>query len=196
MNELTQFVEATKCLSKNWKDTYDIGYPFSKSFDEVMVDIWSWYKKVGKAAKNSTTTTKKYILIVTSEDERYGREVQLNFFADKPWEGLLEDVVFGDNWNELFFDHKKDNEGLFYQLYATDTGKRIGYGILDPDSPAEEIEAYENSHHFADDDEKMYDFLLLDKEEFLKSYSYLTESEYNKTLDEVMERIKANRSEF
>jgi hypothetical protein len=139
---------------------------------------------------------KKYVMIVTSEDERYGREVQLDFFADKPWEGLLEDVVFGDNIDELLFKHEPDNEGLFYQLYATDTGKRIGYGILDPDSPAEEIEAYENSHHFADDDEKMYDFLLLDKEEFLKSYSYLTKWEYNKTLDEVMERIKANRSEF
>lgn len=34
---------------------------------------------------------------------------------------------------------------------------------------------------FIDDYEKMYDFKHLEKEEFLKSYSYLTEKEYDKT---------------
>jgi len=39
---------------------------------------------------------------------------------------------------------------------------------------------------FCDDKEKMKDFHLLTKEEFLKSYSYLTELEYNLT------RVKIN----
>lgn len=34
---------------------------------------------------------------------------------------------------------------------------------------------------FCDDIEKMADFVLLSKEEFLKSYSYLTEEEYDMT---------------
>jgi|TARA_R110000824_G_scaffold236805_1_gene425615 hypothetical protein len=34
---------------------------------------------------------------------------------------------------------------------------------------------------FCDDKEKMRDFLFLTKQEFLESYSYLTELEYNLT---------------
>jgi|TARA_B110000495_G_scaffold190233_1_gene192184 hypothetical protein len=35
--------------------------------------------------------------------------------------------------------------------------------------------------NFLDDEEKMYDFERLTKEEFLFSYSYLSEEEYNLT---------------
>tara|TARA_Y100000385_G_C12938903_1_gene570152 strand:+ start:141 stop:515 length:375 start_codon:yes stop_codon:yes gene_type:complete len=38
-----------------------------------------------------------------------------------------------------------------------------------------------NSFNFYDDAEKMSDFKKLSKEEFLKSYSYLTEQEYDNT---------------
>lgn len=38
---------------------------------------------------------------------------------------------------------------------------------------------------FIDDKEKMNDFYKLSKEEFLNSYSYLTEEEYNETLMEI-----------
>lgn len=87
-------------------------------------------------------TDKKYVMIVTSEDERYGKEVQLDFYADSPWEGKLVDIVFGDNWEELFGNG--ENEGLFYQLYSTATGKRIGYGSIHPDYTAEDIEMFED----------------------------------------------------
>lgn len=42
--------------------------------------------------------------------------------------------------------------------------------------------------HFIDDKEKMKDFNILTKEEFLKSYSYLTEVEYEftKILDDII----------
>lgn len=90
-------------------------------------------------------TNKKYTMIVTEEDERYGREVQLDFFVDKPWEGILSDIVFGDTIDELRQSSDgHDNEGLFYMLYANDTGKRIGLGIVDWGSIQEEIEEYEN----------------------------------------------------
>lgn len=41
----------------------------------------------------------------------------------------------------------------------------------------------ENLTHFADDEEKMRDFKILTKEEFLFSYSYLTEEEYDMTVE-------------
>lgn len=44
---------------------------------------------------------------------------------------------------------------------------------------------------FLDDTEKMVDFLQLPKEEFLKSYSYLTEQEY----EETAEYFNSNRAE-
>ena len=38
---------------------------------------------------------------------------------------------------------------------------------------------------FTDDKEKMRDFYILSKQEFLQSYSYLTELEYDLTVKEV-----------
>ena len=40
---------------------------------------------------------------------------------------------------------------------------------------------------FTDDKEKMRDFYILSKIEFLKSYSYLTELEYDLTVIEVLD---------
>ena len=45
---------------------------------------------------------------------------------------------------------------------------------------------------FIDDEEKMYDFVRLTKEEFLSSYSYLTEDEYNNTKRLYEERNRWN----
>ena len=39
---------------------------------------------------------------------------------------------------------------------------------------------------FIDDEEKMEDFYLLSKEEFLQSYSYLHEDDYDATMEEVL----------
>lgn len=43
---------------------------------------------------------------------------------------------------------------------------------------------------FTDDKEKMRDFFVLSKEDFLFSYSYLTEEEYDATIKDVMDRIR------
>lgn len=42
---------------------------------------------------------------------------------------------------------------------------------------------------FTDDREKMIDFYTLSKDEFLQSYSYLTEEEYMLTLAEVLDGV-------
>lgn len=109
-------------------------------------------------------TEKKYVMIVTSEDERYGHDgIQLDFFWDNPWEGLLVDIVYGDSYDELFGNG--DYEGLFYQLYSTETGERIGYGELDPNSPREEVEEFEkNKENDSKEDEPKKDWKDLVKE--------------------------------
>lgn len=89
-------------------------------------------------------TNKKYVMIVTSEDERCGRNgIQLSFFWDNPWEGRLEDIVFGDSYKELTCNGKY--EGLFQQTYDIETGTRLSYGGIDNLTPKEEIEEWENN---------------------------------------------------
>ena len=43
---------------------------------------------------------------------------------------------------------------------------------------------------FADDANKMHDFMTLNMEEFLFSYSYLNEDDYYATYNEIMEMLK------
>lgn len=92
---------------------------------------------------------KKYIMIVTEEDERYdGKDVQLSVYADNPFEGKLSDIVYGDNVDELRISSDGyDNEGLFYVLYSTEKGDKVGYGTVEFSAIAEEIELYENAHN-------------------------------------------------
>ena len=42
-----------------------------------------------------------------------------------------------------------------------------------------------NWNNFIDDDEKINDLFYLNKEEFLKSYSYITEEEYENTIEKM-----------
>lgn len=52
------------------------------------------------------------------------------------------------------------------------------------------LDSSEIIHPFTNDGEKMVDFLRLSKEEFMMSYSYLTEEEYEATCDAIMRKIK------
>lgn len=86
----------------------------------------------------------KYVMVVTSEDERYEKGIfDLSDYADNPFEGRLEAIIHGDNFGELYGNG--EHEGLFFALWDEGTGKRISYGVLDPDTPREEIEEYEGN---------------------------------------------------
>lgn len=92
-------------------------------------------------------TDKKYLLMVYQEDERYGTEgYGLDFFVDNPAEGLLSDMVWGNNAEELMISSDgQDNEGLQYILYAIEDGlgRKIGSGTMDYDVISEEVGKYE-----------------------------------------------------
>lgn len=85
---------------------------------------------------------KKYYMIVTEEDATYDSGKHgLSYFADAPWKGVIVGVFEGDTVEELYAHG--ENEGLFYQLFTSETGERIGYGVIDPDSLDDDIERFE-----------------------------------------------------
>lgn len=107
------------------------------------------------------------------------------------WEGDANEMVGADNKSEArkLFNNAKQcrymkvtrieeyNPGIKF-ISAEVNGKK--YNTLE-----EAIEAAIKYHDFCDDEEKMADFWILTKEEFLLSYSYLTEEEYDLTVSRV-----------
>lgn len=83
-------------------------------------------------------TAPKYTCIITSEADLPDK--QLDYFSDNPWDGNLEEVIMFNTIGELF---QHDVEGLFYQLYENEHGTRLGYGMVDPDYPAADIQDFE-----------------------------------------------------
>lgn len=62
----------------------------------------------------------------------------LAYFSDFPEDGdYVDTIYFYEPWQYNLI--VKLYEGLFYQLFDLKTGKRIGYGSFDPDSPVEDI---------------------------------------------------------
>lgn len=91
-------------------------------------------------------TNYKYVMIVTSEDDRYTGNadgLQLVHWADNPWDGTFEGITTGDTTEDLF--EGLDCEGLFYQLFDAQCGTRLGYGIIDADNISEDIVWHESS---------------------------------------------------
>ena len=91
-------------------------------------------------------TNYKYVMIVTSEDDRYtgnASGLQLGHWANSPWDGTFVGITTGDTTEDLF--EGMDCEGLFYQLFDAHCGTRLGYGIIDGASISEDIVWYESS---------------------------------------------------
>ena len=91
-------------------------------------------------------TNCKYVMIVTSEDDRYTGNadgLQLGHWVNNPWDGTFEGIATGDTCEDLL--EELDCEGLFYQLFDTQCGVRLVYGIIDAASISEDIVWYESS---------------------------------------------------
>ena len=93
-------------------------------------------------AKDAETLTsgpeKKYTAIITSEPGGKG----LDYISDHPWEGNLEATKEFDTVEELY-----EFEGLFYQLFANKSGRRIGYGMVNDEYPAADIREFEKTQN-------------------------------------------------
>ena len=80
---------------------------------------------------SSDRKNKKYVIIVTTEEPDYFEKSLIEYYSENPARGLLIDIVYGDNYEELTANG--DYEGLFYFLYEVGSGKRLGYGCISPD---------------------------------------------------------------
>lgn len=72
--------------------------------------------------------------------------------------------------------------GEFDFDYTCDSCERI---ISDTFEGVEKLYKKDKAKSFSDDPDKLLDLLLLNKEEFLKSYSYITEEDYNATVEDI-----------
>ena len=69
-------------------------------------------------------------------------------------------------------------------------------GALEDEMRVDDSEIYCEEipiHDFLDDNEKMADFMTMNTDEFLASYSYLTIEEYQLTYDKLMALIKGRK---
>lgn len=96
------------------------------------------YQASSSISKNTTDSLDKpkYTCIITGEPDGAG----LDYITDHPWEGNLEETIQFNTIEELF---SHDVEGLFYQLFDNESGRRLGYGMIDPDYPATDIQDFE-----------------------------------------------------
>ena len=77
----------------------------------------------------------------------------------------------------------KDTRATIHS-YREPSAKRIVDEVKEriPEFPVPDALMAESSSTFLDDPDKMKDLLILSKEEFLKSYSYMSEEEYDETM--------------
>lgn len=104
----------------------------------------------------------------------------------------VDDILTVGTLKEIIKDMPDNTTVAVYNL---DTGNTKILYVGDVDTMVEgmlEFNVYEylenrnnSKNTFVDDNEKMKDFYVLSKEEFLKSYSYLTDAEYEATKKQV-----------
>ena len=119
---------------------YNILISNNMDFMDNLVNLNRRIRELSSTGENVEVekTAPKYTCIITSEADLPDK--QLDYFADNPWDGDLHEVITFNTIGELF---QHDVEGLFYQLYENEHGTRLGYGMVDPDYPAADIQDFE-----------------------------------------------------
>ena len=100
----------------------------------------------------------------------------------------LWDEVQGRYYEHSIFEKMDDamNVGYPFQDSYEDVVRKVMMWHEDVYDALDNIFA----HDFVVDEEKMQDFIVLSKEDFLKSYSYLTNAEYEATKRRVLRMAK------
>ena len=130
-------------------------------FMDNLVNLNRRIRKLSSTGENVEVekNAPKYTCIITSEADLPDK--QLDYFADNPWDGDLHEVITFNTIGELF---QHDVEGLFYQLYENEHGTRLGYGMVDPDYPATDIQDFEKKSEKKE--QKTEPYLVRDKNTF------------------------------
>lgn len=113
-------------------------------------------------------------------------------YLDDEGEVNIGDLIFNPsnvlkNMRDNYFDYYEEEYGKYVQDITDDF-------ILEletmTDNESRDVFGYtvycdyiNEGNEFTNDWEKMYDFFVLSKEKFLETYSYLTEDDYNATME-------------
>lgn len=107
-----------------------------------------------------------------------------------PSSKILKTFLDNEKWKKLVKGYVNEYvETITYELEDmsdTETREYLGITIY--------CDYINEGNDFTNDWEKMYDFFLLSKEEFLETYSYLTEDDYDAT-KEIVNKSKKSFSE-
>lgn len=140
-NPTGAFMSGFYCIIMALKQYYyNILISNDMDFMDNLVNLSRRIRELSSTGENVEVekTTPKYTCIITSEADLPDK--QMDYFADNPWDGALHEVITFNTIGELF---QHDVEGLFYQLYENEHGARLGYGMVDPDYPAADIQDFE-----------------------------------------------------
>lgn len=140
-NPTSAFMSGFYCIIMALKRYYyNILISNNMDFMDILVNLNRRIRELSSTGENieAEKTAPKYTCIITSEADLPDK--QLDYFSDNPWDGDLEEVIMFNTIGELF---QHDVEGLFYQLYENEHGTRLGYGMVDPDYPAADIQDFE-----------------------------------------------------
>lgn len=140
-NPTGAFMSGFYCIIMALKQYYyNILISNDMDFMDILVNLNRRVRELSSTGEKAEAekTAPKYTCIITSEADLPDK--QLDYFSDNPWDGNLEEVIMFNTIGELF---QHDVEGLFYQLYENEHGTRLGYGMVDPDYPAADIQDFE-----------------------------------------------------
>ena len=133
LSEMSE-IKAQRLLQTFYMSVCIIFDAFIKRYEDLLLD----HKETKDANTLTSGPEKKYTAIITSEPD--GKE--MDYISDHPWEGNLEATKEFDTVEDL-----SEYEGLFYQLFANKSGRRIGYGMVNDEYPAADIREFEKTQN-------------------------------------------------
>lgn len=117
------------------------GYRFEMLLEMILTALVRRYESM--FSEHETGENSKYILLISSEPDD-DSEKRLDYYSEHPEEGLLDKIISFNSEEEL--EAHPEIEGYFYQLYETEGGKRIGYGMVDADYPLTDVRVFEKGY--------------------------------------------------
>jgi len=156
-----------------------------------MITALTWAKKLDNEVPLVNTAAGLWSVCTAAYEELNAVNIEALFLFSCEWAGYpkepwqqkpdrvytLDAIRFAETLEGAILDIAPELAGRL-EIEMNDKRGEIKMPITETDA---DLKA-EIRIDFLDDEEKMFDFMLLPKDEFLMSYSYLTEEEYEATL--------------